>query len=200
MFPKASMWFTCCGYCNTVSLIYSAYLFTHFSLFHFPSLFQIPTLQQNSPGHRPLVKRIVCVSAYAQTFCMLTPTHRVRRVLYTSPSTAFKEPHMSRTQSVVFGFKPIGSSEMTPWGNPEARPGWEDISKFMFDSGTLNEVLTLSWPQNTIMNFTSTFVHLKPQLQKITSSSATKTISARGFPNKSCWIFKGHVKIRFYIQ
>lgn len=47
----------------------------------------------------------------------------------------------------MFGFKTIGSPEMTPWNNLRAQSGWEDISKFTLDFRILNEVLTLGYPK-----------------------------------------------------
>ena len=143
MFPKASMLFIHCGYSNTASLIHSALSFTHFSLFHFPSLFQILTFTvTQATCEKNCVCKHVCTNIlYVNTY---PATHKVRSVLYISPSTAFKESHLSRTKSVMFGFKTIGSSEITLWNNPGTWSGWGDVSKFTLASETLNEVLTLS--------------------------------------------------------
>ena len=163
MFPKAScclftvviltqfLWYTQ-RYLLPISPSFIFLLFSKFLPF---------TVTQATCEKNCVCKRVCTNILHVNTY---TATHKVRSVLYISPSMAFKEPHLSRTKSVMFGFKTTGSSEITLWNNPGTRSGWEDLSKFTLASETLNEVLTLSWPKSAIMNFASTFVHLKPQL------------------------------------
>lgn len=112
MFPKTSMLFMCCGYCNTASLIHLEYLLTHFSLFHRPSLFQIPTLQEKSPWHTQVTweKNCVCKRMCINILHVNTHPPIKSSVLYISPSTSFKKPHMKLQNYWIIRNDPGGTT------------------------------------------------------------------------------------------